>query len=74
MSPIRVAVQNRVRLTDHGHDGARDQIPFRADMQRHDRLNVAHFLGSIEWSSIEIGVALKWNANEISDWVLRFLR
>jgi hypothetical protein len=63
-----------VGLTDHRHDGARDQVPVRADVQRHDRLNVQHFLRAIEWAGVEIGVALKGNANEIRDRVLRFFR
>jgi hypothetical protein len=43
-------------------------------MQRYDRLNVQYFLRSAEWSGIEVGIALERNADEISDWVLRFLR
>src|SRR5690348_3427306 len=45
---IRVVVKKRTRLTDHGHDGARDHIPVRVDAQRYDWLNVEDFLGAIE--------------------------
>src|SRR5215831_1551773 len=56
---IRVAVRYRIRLTDHRHDGARDQVPVCVDVQRHDRLNVKH-----SWVRLN-GPALKfvllWN-------------
>src|SRR6476660_4118324 len=45
---IRVVVKKRTRLTDHGHDGARDEVPVRVETQRYDRLNVEHFLGAVE--------------------------
>jgi hypothetical protein len=67
---IRVAVEYWVRLTDHRHDGAGDQVPVCVDVQRHDRLNVEDFLGAIERPGVEIGVALEWNADEIRDRVL----
>src|SRR5262249_17762083 len=44
---IRVAVEYRARLTDHRHDGARDQVPVRIDVQRNDWLNIKHFLGAV---------------------------
>src|SRR3974390_2547729 len=52
---IRVAVGYWVRLTDHGHDGARDQVPVFVDVQRNDRLNVENLLRAIEWPRVEIG-------------------
>ena len=67
---IRVAVKYRARLTDHGHDGARDQVPVCAEVQRHDWLNVKHFLGAVERPGIEIRVALERDADEIGDGVL----
>jgi hypothetical protein len=67
---IRAAVKYRVRLTDYGRDGARDQVPVCIDVQRHDRLNVEHFLGAIERPGAEIRVALERNADEIGDWIL----
>src|ERR1700750_2970172 len=71
---IRVAVEYRARLTDHGHDGARDQVPVCVEAQRHHWLNVEHFLRAVERPGIEIRVALERNADEVGDRILRFLR
>ena len=68
---IRVAVKYRARLTDHGHDGARDHVPVRVDVQRHDGLYLKHFLGAVERPCVEIRVALERNADEIGDFLAR---
>jgi len=40
-------------------------------MQRHDRLDVEHMLGTIEGPGIEIGVELKGQTDQIRNGVLR---
>src|SRR5262249_10623912 len=41
---------------------------------RNDRLNVEHFLGALEWPSVEVRVALERNTDHIGDWILRLFR
>src|SRR5262249_54707965 len=55
---VRIAVKYRVRLTDHGRDGARDQVPICVDVQRNDGLDVEHFLGALERPGVEIRVKI----------------
>src|SRR5262245_29020347 len=73
-NPARVAVEYRAGLTDHGNDSARDQVPGCVDVQRNDRLNVEYFLGALEWSSVEVRVALERKTDHIGDWILRLFR
>src|SRR5215468_1376305 len=71
---IRVGVKYRARLTDHGHDGARDHIPVSAQMHWYDRLYIEYLLCAVERSCVEVCIALEGKADEIRDRVLRFLR
>lgn len=49
-------------------------IKFHSALMWHDRLDVQYFLRAVERPSVEIGIALEWNADEIRDRILRFLR
>src|SRR5215831_10781657 len=69
----RVAREER-RLRDDRDDGARDDVPFLRNLDRHDRLDVEDVLGLLERPEVEVGVVLERQADEIADRILGELR
>ena len=61
------------RLVDDRHDGARDQVPVLAQLERDHRLEVEDVLGPLARAEVEVGVVLERHADQVGDRVLRLL-
>ena len=58
---------------DHREDGANDDVPILADGNRNDRLDVGFVFHRVGRANAEVPVVLDGHADEIGDWVLKFL-
>jgi len=72
---VRRAPGKQVFLVDQWNDGARDQVPLRADGERHHRLDVEHRLFALlRRAEVAVHVELERQADEVGDRVLRLSR
>src|SRR5262249_35065857 len=68
---VRAAVEERIWLTHHRDDRARNDSPLRIQMQWDNRLNIENVLRPSEWTIVEGGIVLKWNADQVRYRILR---
>ena len=66
----RILVQ-RILVNDR-HDGADDEVPIRADGDRHDRLDVAGVFHRAGRADAEVPIVLEGHADEVGDGILEF--
>jgi hypothetical protein len=59
------------RLGDHWKDWSGDQVPILIEVDWIDGLNVEDVLRVVGVANIEIGIVLKWEADQIGDGILR---
>ena len=61
---VRAAIDERIWLTYHRNNRARNNVPVRIQTQRDDRLNVENILRPSEWTIVEVGIVLEGNTNQ----------
>ena len=73
LSRMKLRSREKGRLIDHGQDGPSDQVPIWIEMGWIDGLNVENVLCVVGVANSEIGIVLKWEADQIGDGILRRL-